>query len=795
MRSRVIKFGGTSLGDAVRIARAADSVVTARASGAVAVVVSAMSGVTDRLLGIVERASDDIGAAREQLDALIDAHRLVAHQLGAAALAETPWTPDRLQQRFHETLAAVAAGEESARDLLLAGGEKLSAWLLLGVLRKLEVDAAIVPAEVLVRTQCRAGEMEVDREHTYSAIRSRGDLFWRPLVRILPGFTGADEHGRTTTLGRNASDYSAALLAAGLGWSLEIWTDVAGCYSADPRQVAGTHLLPRMSLIDAHRFARAGASVIHARTLEPLFDNPVPLSIVNSFAADAPSTRIGDVSSEPLRGVALRTDLTLLRGAEAAVALAGAFDQGRDVYADAPVAFLPTSAEAAIEALPIAALSVFDDALGLALVKRCRQALAEAGLAAFALWWSTAESCVRIALPLVDAQIGLRVLHAALFVDEAPAAVHLAIVGANGRVARRLLELVSEQEKDGLSHGADLRLIALANSRKALVDPTGIDAAGAADALIAAADCDLDRWSHDLLARPERPLVLLDCSASADVAARYPQWLAAGIDIVTPNKHAPSADTDLTRAIDSARAASGANFLYETTVGAQLPLLRTLRELRAAGDNLESLEAVLSGTLSYVLARVREGMAFSAAVRDAVDIGYAEPHPAIDLSGSDAARKLVILLRAQGIHIALEQIELTPLVDAARLAEPDAQHLLDSLSALDAHWRDAAREAAANGECWIYRASYANGIARLAPERVSQGHALARLAPCENALRLTSAYYRAAPLTIAGPGAGIDLTAAGVYADLLDVVQRRTQGAARPVTARGAGGTRWRDAA
>ncbi len=793
MRSRVIKFGGTSLGDAARIARAAGAVASAQVGGAVAVVVSAMSGVTDRLLEIVAIAPVDIEAARVQLDALIDMHRLTAHQLGAAALSETPWTPDRLQQRCHEVLASVAGGDSSARDLLLATGEKLSAWLLLGVLRAQEVDAAIVPAEVLVRTVAGLAEVEVDREVTYAAIRLRGDAFWRPVVRILPGFTGADAQGRTTTLGRNASDYSAALLAAGLGWPLEIWTDVAVCYSADPREVAGTHLLRKLSLIDAHRFARAGASVIHARTLEPLFDNPVPLSIVNSFAADSESTRIGDAASEPLRGVAARSDLLLLRGVAAATV--SAVDHGRDIYADAPVALLNATDDAAEDALPVAVVSVFDDTLGVALVQRCRHALAAAGLAAFALWWSATESCVRIALPKADAQEGLRILHAALFAGASAGSVHLAVVGATGRVARRLLELISAQQAALAGRGIDLHLIAVANSRQAIVAPEGIDVADAANQLEAAAECTLDAWSHDLLARPERPLVLLDCSASAEVAARYPQWLAAGIDLVTPNKHAPSAAADLTRAIDAARAASGASFLYETTVGAQLPLLRTLRELRAAGDDLESLEAVLSGTLSYVLARVREGVAFSAAVRDAVDIGYAEPHPAIDLSGFDAARKLVILLRAQGIHITLEQIELTPLVDAARLAEPDSQRLLDSLSGLDAHWRLAAQVAAANGECWIYRASYADGIARLAPERVSLGHVLARLAPCENALRLSSAYYRAAPLTIAGPGAGIDLTAAGVFADLLDVVQRRTQTAPRSAAAQGGGGTRWRDAA
>jgi aspartokinase/homoserine dehydrogenase 1 len=792
MRSIVIKFGGTSLGDAERISRAARAVVAAQVGGAVAVVVSAMSGVTDRLVDIIDTASRDTGAARAQLDSLMDAHRLVAHQLDAAALRETPWTLDRLQQRCNEALKVLAQGDVTARDQILSTGEKLSAWLLLGVLRAQEVDAAIVPAEVLVRTtSCESG-VEVDREVTYAAIRLRGDVFWRPVVRIMPGFTGADAQGRTTTLGRNASDYSAALLAAGLGWPLEIWTDVAGCYSADPRQVAGAVLLRKLSLIDAHRFARAGASVIHARTLEPLFDNPVPLSIVNSFAADSESTHIGGAETEALRGVAVRHDLLLARG----VWPAGCevVDSGRDVYADSAVALVQSASKAFEDALPVAVLSVFDDSLGVALLQRCRRALSNAGLAAFALWWSADENCVRIALPKADALEGLRVLHAALIAEAAVPSVNLALIGASGRVAGRLLELIGSQRNALAERGVDLHLVAVVNSRRALVSPEGIEAGDAAEKLANSPERTLDQWSHDLLALPDRPLVLIDCSASAEVAARYPQWLAAGIDLVTPNKHAPSASLEVAQAIDAARTASGANFLYETTVGAQLPLLRTLRELSAAGDQLKSLEAVLSGTLSYVLARVRDGVAFSAAVRDAVEIGYAEPHPAIDLSGADAARKLVILLRALGIEIALDQIELTPLVDCARLSEPDAQRLLDGLLDLDEHWRGLAEKAARNGECWIYRASYDNGVARLGPECVPLSHALARLQPCENALRLSSTYYRDAPLTIAGPGAGIDLTAAGVFADLMDVVQRRTHHRVS-ASALKAGTANWRIAA
>jgi aspartokinase/homoserine dehydrogenase 1 len=359
---------------------------------------------------------------------------------------------------------------------------------------------------------------------------------------------------------------------------------------------------------------------------------------------------------------------------------------------------------------------------------------------------------------------------------DAGSTINIAIIGATGRVGRRLLELVASRRTVLAATGVHLRLIAVANSRTYLIARDGLPPEQAA-ARLSNAQRTNDHAFADSLLRLPRPLIVVDCTASADIAARYPQWLAAGIDVVTPNKCGPSADRPLARAIATAQAATGAVLRDATTVGAQLPLLQTLRDLRAAGDEVERFEAVLSGTLSYVLGNVQAGAALSTAVRDAVAQGYAEPHPACDLSGEDAARKLVILLRALGHDIELDEVERVPLIDAALLDESDPARLLTGLQAADETWRARAAIAGSRHERWIYRASFDSagagpGRARVAPERVALDHPLARLAPCENALILHSAYYRAAPLTIAGPGAGIDLTAAGVFADVLSVAQR-----------------------
>ena len=374
---------------------------------------------------------------------------------------------------------------------------------------------------------------------------------------------------------------------------------------------------------------------------------------------------------------------------------------------------------------------------------------------------------------------------------DAGSTINIAIIGASGRVGRRLLELLASRHAVLAASGVHLRLVAVANSRRYLIVREGLSPEHAVVRLSKAHPISDPAFADSLLHLP-RPLIAVDCTASADIAARYPQWLAGGIDVVTPNKFGPSADRSLARAIAAAQTATGAVLRDATTVGAQLPLLQTLRDLRAAGDEVERFEAVLSGTLSYVLGNVQAGAALSTAVRDAVAQGYAEPHPALDLSGEDAARKLVILLRALGHDIEVADVERVPLIDAALLNERDPGRLLAGLQAADETWRARAAIADSRRERWIYRASFdrasldrsgsAPGRARVAPERVALDHPLARLAPCENALILHSAYYRAAPLTIAGPGAGIDLTAAGVFADVLAVAQRHP----RPFSTHGA---------
>ncbi|HET8941308.1 MAG TPA: hypothetical protein VFN13_04900, partial [Rudaea sp.] len=280
------------------------------------------------------------------------------------------------------------------------------------------------------------------------------------------------------------------------------------------------------------------------------------------------------------------------------------------------------------------------------------------------------------------------------------AGVNVAVIGASGRVGRQLLGLIATRPL-----AQRLRVVAVANSTRWLACAAGLGAARAVEMLAQSAPIAGAGLSQALLKLP-KPLIVVDCTASADIAACYPRWLEAGIDVVTPNKLGPSGDQTLARAIAAAQAESSATLRDSTTVGAQLPLLGTLRELRDSGDRIEHFEAVLSGTLSFVLGRIHEGAGLSAALREAIAAGYSEPHPRSDLSGEDAARKLVILLRALGEEIDFGDIERVPLIDAALLDESDPAVLLDSLDAADASWRARVAIAQARKERWIYRASF-----------------------------------------------------------------------------------------
>lgn len=803
------KFGGSSLADAARIAHVADLLV-ARPETVQVTVVSAMQGVTDALIGLVQAASRDAAAADAARDALVLRHRKAAQALlgdGAEAALE-PLARD--WQDLDALLRAARLLGHPASDLLdyVQGlGEVWSAQLLAALLRARGEDAIWLDArEVLVVETSTLGAV-VDWD-----LSARNLAAWRaahPQRRIIvTGFIARTEDGRPTTLGRNGSDYSGAIFARLFGASeLHIWTDVDGVLSADPRLVPDAVLLPRMSYDEAFELAYFGAKVVHPGTMSPLLALGTPVWVRNTFKPDLPGTRIGpehEVESRPVKGLTIAPDMALVevegtgmigvpgtaervfgalreanisvvmiaqassehsiccavRGADAARAVRVL----RDAFARELGSGLLQSIEAEGD---VAVLAAVGDGMaghpGVAAQLFTGLARAEVNVRAIAQGGS--ERNISVAIGAADATRALRAVHAGFWLS--PQTLSIGLIGP-GQVGAVLLDqLAAAAERLRVGHQLDLRLRGIAgSSRMALADRRMDWPHWRSEYLEAGQPLDLAVFAQHIRAPHLPHAMIIDCSASAEVASHYAEWLAAGIHIVTPNKQAGSAPLAQYDAIRAA--AARGHWRYEATVGAGLPVISTLRDLLDTGDALIAVEGIFSGTLSYLFNHFDGSKPFSQLVLEARAAGYTEPDPRDDLSGMDVARKLVILAREAGRRIELGDVALEGLVPAP-LAALSREEFLARAGELDAPLAERINAAKARGRVLRFVARLDESGASVGLVELPPDHAFAHLKPTDNVVQFTTARYAKNPLVVQGPGAGPDVTAAGVFADLLRV--------------------------
>ena len=808
VRCRAHKFGGSSLADAARIRHVADLLLADTAAQQVAIT-SARQGTTNTLVALGDTASAG-GNWKTALETLRQRHIDAAHALlqrPAALVTNIDTWCGELDALLHAASLLRQPGR-TALDRIHGMGEVLSTALLHAHLQERGGDYALLDArEVLVVRHTDLGAV-VDWEQSAAKLAE-----WRthhPQTRVnVTGFVARDEAGLPTTLGRNGSDYSAAIFASLLDADeLHIWSDVDGVLSADPRIVPEAVPLTAMSYREACELAYFGAKVIHPQTMTPAIARGLPILMRNTFRPEFAGTRIdadGDRhAAGPVKGLTLGNQLALvcLEGA----GLIGVPGTAERVFAALHAAHISVvmisqgssehsiccviherEANAARDALHdafarelagaqvqgvtlqtgISVLAAVGDGMAgtPGVAARMFDALARARVNIRAIAQGASERNISVAIDSSDAARALRAVHAAFWLS--PQTIALAVIGP-GKVGSALLDqLQTALPRLRTQHNIDLRLRALASRSKLWLCEHGDATDWHARMQTPPSEANIDHLTTHLLDTHLPHAVIIDCSASDNVAAHYPEWLAAGIHVITPNKQAGAGPLPRYQAIRNACAHSGARFRYEATVGAGLPVISTLRDLLDTGDDLLSIEGIFSGTLAWLFNKYDGSKPFSELVLEAHALGYTEPEPRDDLSGTDVARKLVILARESGMPLSLEEVSVQSLVpESLRSANRDA--FMAGLAALDAPMQVALAQARANGCVLRYVAKLEqDGKASVALRELPASHAFAHLRLTDNCVSFTTRRYCDNPLVVQGPGAGPEVTAAGVFSDLL----------------------------
>jgi bifunctional aspartokinase / homoserine dehydrogenase 1 len=810
--SIVHKFGGSSLADAARIAHVADLLV-ARDDDPQVVVVSAMQGVTDALIELARTASRDPEAAATLQATLAERHRATATALLGAGADAALQPLARDWRDLTALLRAVSLLGHPSADLLdyVQGlGEVWSAQLLSALLLARGEPAAWLDAREVL--QVEPGALGAAVDWIASAERLNAWRRAHPGARriVVTGFVARSGDGRPTTLGRNGSDYSAAIFARLFeAAELHIWTDVDGVLSADPRLVPDAVLLPRMSYDEAFELAYFGAKVVHPDTMSPLLARGIPVWVRNTFNPGHPGTRIGpehEAGSSPVKGLTIAPALALVEvEGTGMIGVPGTAERVFGALREAAISVVMIAQASSEHSICCAvrgeqaarAVAVLREEFARELDSGLLQAIgAESGVAVLAavgdgmaghpgvaaqlftglaraevnvraIAQGGSERNISVAIREADATRALRAVHSGFWLS--PQTISIGLIGPGNVGAALLDQLAAAEPRLHDVAQLDLRLRAIAGSQRMQLAERRLDwAHWRADYLTSGEPLDLARFAAHVKAPHLPHAMIIDCSASAEVAAHYAAWLAAGIHIVTPNKQAGSAPMQAFRAVREA--ARRGHWRYEATVGAGLPVISTLRDLIDTGDEVIAIEGILSGTLSYLFNSFDGRRPFSELVLEARARGFTEPDPRDDLSGMDVARKLVILAREWGREIELADVDLVGLVPPA-LAEVPREQFLARLGEIDDGL--AARVAAARGRGCVLRfvACVDRDGARVGLAELPADHAFAHLKPTDNVVQFTTARYRDNPLVVQGPGAGPEVTAAGVFADLLRVAQ------------------------
>lgn len=805
---KVLKFGGTSVGSVESIL-SVKKIVEAEKEPVV-VVVSALGGITDKLIKTSKLALAGDLSYQSEFDEIAGRH----HQMIEAVIPSGE-KKERLLETIDallDELKSIYQGVYLIRDLspktsaaIVSYGERLSS----NIVAVLIDGAKWFDSRTFIKTEIKSGRQLLASDLTHELVKQAFvDL---PKVSLVPGFISTDaDSGEVTNLGRGGSDYTASIIAAALDASfLEIWTDVDGFMTADPKVISTAYTINELSYVEAMELCNFGAKVVYPPTIYPVCVKNIPILIKNTFNPSGKGTVIkSDIAEDqkPIKGISSINGTTLIT--VSGLSMVGVIGVNRRIFSalanngisvflvsqassenSTSIGVRDADADAACEVLnaefskeiETGAMYRMTAESGLATVAIVGEnmkhtpgiagklfgTLGRSGINVIACAQGASETNISFVVDGLFLRKTLNVIHDSFFLSEYQV-LNLFLCGVGTVGSSLIAQLAQQSEKLKKERGLKLKVVGIASGHNAMFDREGISLENCREQLAHSAPSDLNRLRDEVIGMNIFNSVFVDCTASSDVAGLYQEFLEHNISVVAANKAAASSDYATYQKLKSTARQRGVKFLFETNVGAGLPIIRTMNDLLNSGDKILKIEAVLSGTLNFIFNKISADVPFSETVRLAKEEGYSEPDPRVDLSGKDVIRKLVILAREAGYRIEQSDVE-------KHLFVPDSffRGTLDefwkNLPSLDADFERRRKVLESEGKRWRFVSRYENGKASVELCEVGHEHPFYTLEGSNNIILLTTERYKEYPMQIQGYGAGAGVTAAGVFADIMSI--------------------------
>ena len=807
---KVLKFGGTSVGSVKSILCLKRIVEKEAKKQPIIVVVSALGGITDKLLSTAQMALEGDERYKVEFDAMVKRH----HRMIDTVINDTKKREDLFNavDVLFEQLKSIYYGvylihdlSRKTQDAIVSYGERLSSNITAAIIK----NAKLFDARNFIQTEYKGGKHLLDSELTNRLVcETFAEL---PRISVVPGFISRDKDtGETTNLGRGGSDYTAAIIAAALDAEvLEIWTDVDGFMTADPRVIRTAYTISELSYKEAMELCNFGAKVIYPPTIYPVCIKNIPIKVKNTFNPNGAGTIIKekiDNDQKAIKGISSISDTTLIT--VTGLSMVGVIGVNRRIFTalaqngisvflvsqassenSTSIGVKDTDAEEAVSVLneefskeiETGAMFPMHAESGLATIAIVGEnmkhtpgiagklfgTLGRSGISVIACAQGASETNISFVINGMYLRKSLNVLHDSFFLSEYNV-LNLFICGV-GTVGNKLIEQIKLQyEELKQNRRLKLNVVGIASSHNAIFNRDGIDLDNYRELLKNSEPSNTSKLRKEVIGMNIFNSVFVDCTASNEVAALYQDFLEHNISVIAANKIAASSDYGSYIKLKRTALARGVKFRFETNVGAGLPIIGTINDLRNSGDKILKIEAVLSGTLNFIFNELSSKVPFSEAVRRAKEQGYSEPDPRIDLSGTDVVRKLIILTREAGYKIELEDVK-------KHLFVPDDffKGSLDDfwkrLPQLDADFEEHRKHLEEQGRRWRFVAKMEMGNASVSLQEVSKEHPFYALEGSNNIVMLTTERYKEYPMLIQGYGAGASVTAAGVFANIMSI--------------------------